>query len=153
MTINTILIVGAAYLGYKILEERRPLPPVQDLSGSTPNSDFKSIPEVDFYQLYKKVPFEDMDKKTCDVMLRGFAEDYTAPRMIQTGYDLALMAANNVGAPIAWTQYIVSKKQNEDYKSIERRAISALAAADSYILSGGRDLREMRNIAISSAIE
>lgn len=157
-----ILIAGAAYLGYRILEERRPLPPVQDdlsvqglsvqglsvqgsLSGTSPTP-------TDVYPTHNRVPFEDLNRETCNIMLRAFADDYTAPRMIQEGYEKALKAANSVGAPIAWTQYIVSKNPKEPYESIAHRSILALRTADIYVLSGGRDLDEMRRYAIQSAM-
>lgn len=171
--IDYAIIGGIAYLGYRISQEKQPLPPLQELdgtetpatmsgqSGVAPTMDnakysahthllSKTSEPNEIYPLDSTF-FESLEYNTQNNLIRGFAEDYTAPRMLNSDsdYKKALIAANHTGAPIAWTQYIVSRNPKLDTRVA---AIRALQISDEYTRSGGNNLNEMRNLALSGCM-
>jgi hypothetical protein len=147
--LDLALLGGIAFLGYRIFQEQPAPVPVQtppDLSGNLSQSNVLSVGVYPLASVY----FESLNYNTQNALLRGFAEDYVAPRMLKSDkdYEKALYAANNAGAPVAWTQIIMSKNPSFGKEDAYNAAVCSLSVCDKYLSSGGKDLYEMRNMAL-----
>ena len=112
-TISITALLGlSGYLGYRLYVQRSSAP--DQLSGLLEAAPKQNDPDDKQIYFFDGVYFVDLDEKTKTILLRGFAADYTSPRMLKndTLYLRAVRAANKTGCPCGWIQNVLSVQPN-----------------------------------------
>ena len=109
----TALLGLSGYLGYRLYVQKSAIP--DQLSGLLgTESTNQDTPDENQVYFFHDVYFLTLDEKTKTILLRGFAADYTSPRMLKSDalYFRAVRAANKTGCPCGWIQNILAVEPN-----------------------------------------
>lgn len=139
MSLLDLSILSAGFFSlYKLATQKDPQP----LNGSVESAN-KDVYDLD------DAMFRYLETPVQSILLRCYAHDYTAPRMIANEelYRAAVSAANKAGAPCAWLQVVAIRSPN---CNLDSAAQNMLKFCDDFVMKSGKsvDLVEMRRRAI-----